>query len=147
MTPDEYIAQLPPDRRAAIEAVREVILNRLPDGYVETIAYEMLAYVVPLAVYPDTYNGQPALYVALASQKRYMSLYLMAVYADEGQRLRFEAAWRATGKRLDMGKSCVRFARLEDLPLDVVGDAIAAVPPKALLARIEAARAERRAPR
>ncbi len=147
MTPDEYIAQLPPDRRAAIEAVREVILNRLPAGYVETIGWGMLAYVVPLADYPDTYNGQPALYVALASQKRYMSLYLMAVYADEGQRLRFEAAWRATGKRLDMGKSCVRFARLEDLPLDVVGDAIAAVPPKALLARIEAARAERRAPR
>jgi len=137
----EYLAALPPDRREAIDAVRAVILDRLPEGYVEAFGYGMLTYVVPLAVYRNTYNGQPMMYAGLASQKRYMSLYLMAVYADEGQRASFEAAYKATGKRLDMGKSCVRFAKLEDLPLDVVGDAIAAVTPRALLARMEAASA------
>jgi hypothetical protein len=142
-----YLAALPPDRRQAIEAVRSVILEHLPDGYVEAFGYGMLVYIVPLEIYPNTYNGQPMMYAALASQKRYMSLYLMAVYGDEGQRASFEAAYRASGKRLDMGKACVRFAHLDDLPLDVVGDAIAAVAPATFLARVERARADREAVR
>jgi hypothetical protein len=139
----DYLNTLPPDRREAIDAVRAVILANLPEGYEEAFNWGMLAYQVPLADYPNTYNGQPMMYAALASQKRYMSLYLMAVYGDEGQRASFEAAYEASGKRLDMGKSCVRFAKLDDLPLDVVGDAIAALPPKLFLARVEAARTAR----
>ena len=140
-----YLAELPPDRREAIEAVRAVILDNLPEGYEEALAYGMVVYQVPLADYPNTYNGQPMMYAALASQKRHMSIYLMAVYGDEGQRASFEAAYRATGKKLDMGKACVRFAKLGDLPLDVVGTEIAAVPPKLFLRRIEAAQDARKA--
>jgi hypothetical protein len=138
-----YLAALPADRREAIDAVRAVILDNLPEGYEEAFGYGMLVYQVPLEVYPKTYNGQPMMYAALASQKRYMSLYLMAVYGDEGQRASFEAAYKASGKRLDMGKACVRFAKLDNLPLDVVGHAIAAVPPKQFLARVEAAQSAR----
>ena len=123
----EYLAGLPDDRREAISAVRAVILDRLPAGYVETMNWGMICYEVPLETYPDTYNGQPLAYAALASQKQHMSVYLTALYGDEARRERFEADYRATGKRLDAGKSCVRFRRLDDLPLDLVGDAIAAL--------------------
>ena len=94
----------------------------------------MLAYQVPLERYPDTYNGQPLLYAALASQKNHMAVYLMGIYGSDTLREKFESAYRATGKRMDIGKSCVRFRRLDDLPLDVVGDAIAAVSLDDLLA-------------
>ncbi len=94
----------------------------------------MIAYQVPLERYPDTYNGQPLLYAALASQKNHMAVYLMGIYGSDALREKFEAAYRATGKRMDIGKSCVRFRRLDDLPLDVVGDAIAAVSLDDLLA-------------
>ena len=86
----------------------------------------MIAYEVPLATYPDTYNGQPLMLAALASQKNHMAVYLSAIYGSEPLREEFEDAYRATGKRLDMGKSCVRFRRLDDLPLPVIGQAIAA---------------------
>ena len=124
---DEYIEGLPEDRRAAMSAVRDVILANLPDGLVETMNWGMITYEVPLSTYPDTYNGQPLAYAALASQKQYMSVYLMGVYGSDTVRVEFEDAYRATGKRLDMGKSCVRFKRLDDLPLDVVGRAVSAV--------------------
>ena len=127
-TVDEYLAELPDERRAAIEAVRNVILERLPDGYEETMNWGMIAYEVPLSVYSETYNGQPLMLAALASQKNHMAVYLSAVYADDDAREHFEEAYRETGKRFDMGKSCVRFRRLDDLPLDVIGDAIEAVP-------------------
>lgn len=124
-TVEEYLAGLPEDRRAAIAAVRGVVRANLPDGYQEVMGYGMITWVVPLATYPDTYNGKPFMYAALASQKRHMAIYLTAVYADEGRRTAFVEAWRATGKRLDMGKSCARFKRLEDVPLDVVAESIA----------------------
>ena len=123
-----YLEELPDDRRAAIAAVRAVILEHLPDGYRETMNWGMISYEVPLETYPDTYNGQPLMLAALASQKNHMAVYLSAVYADDEARERFEEAYRATGKRFDVGKSCVRFRRLDDLPLDVIGDAIGAVP-------------------
>ncbi|MFN8170421.1 MAG: DUF1801 domain-containing protein [Candidatus Nanopelagicales bacterium] len=126
-TVEEYLAELPTDRRDAMTAVRQVVVDRLPTGYVERMNWGMIAYEVPLETYPDTYNKQPLLYAALASQKAHMAVYLHGIYADEQLRERFEAAYRATGKRFDVGKSCVRFRRLDDLPLDVVGDAIAAV--------------------
>lgn len=124
---DEYLASLPEDRREALEEVRRVILERLPHGYVETMNWGMICYEVPLDTHPDTYNGKPLMYAALASQKNHMALYLTGIYADETARERFESDYRETGKRYDVGKSCVRFRRLEDLPLDVIGDAIGAM--------------------
>lgn len=122
---DEYLAGLPRDRREAISRVRSVILDRLPDGYAEEMRWGMISYEVPLSIQPDTYNGKPLMYAALASQKRHMAVYLSGVYADPEARADFERAYTATGKRFDMGKSCVRFRRLDDLPLDVIGDAVA----------------------
>lgn len=128
-TVEEYLAALPDDRRQAINAVREVILKNLPDGYREGFGFGMIGYVIPLERYPKTYNGQPLLYAALASQKNYMSVYLMGVYGSAEAADWFEREYRLTGKRLDMGKSCVRFRRLDDLPLDLVGQAIARYTP------------------
>jgi hypothetical protein len=141
-TVDGYLASLPPDRRDAVEAVRAVILENLPDGFAESVGHGMIAYVVPLSTYPDTYNGEPLTYAALASQKRHLSLYLMSVYGSEAIRERFEAEYRATGAHLDMGRSCVRFTRLADLPLDVVGRAIAAMTCAQFVAAAKAARSD-----
>lgn len=127
-TVGEYLEGLPRERREAILRVRAVILDRLPDGYEEEMRWGMISYEVPLAVQPDTYNGKPLMYAALASQKRHMAVYLSGVYADPEARADFERAYRASGKRFDMGKSCVRFRRLDDLPLAVIGDAIARYP-------------------
>ena len=123
----EYLAELPCDRGAALSSVRDTILANLPEGYEEVMNWGMVTYQVPLGVYPNTYNRQALMYAALASQKNHMAVYLSAIYSDEGARDRFEAAYKVTGKRFDVGKSCVRFKKLEDLPLDVIGDAIGAV--------------------
>ena len=136
-TVDQYLAELPEDRREAIARVRYVVLANLPDGVVEVMNWGMISYEIPLATYPDTYNGQPLMFAALASQKRHMALYLHSIYADEGERELFEQAYRKTGKRMDIGKSCVRFRNLADLPLDVVADAVAAVDVPAYLESYE----------
>ena len=124
----EYLAELDAGRREAIAAVRGVILDNLPDGYEEMMLFGMITYVVPLSVLADTYNGQPLMYAALASQKRHMAVYLTNVYADGSVEGWFRERYLATGKRLDMGKSCVRFRKLDDLPLELVGEAIAKTP-------------------
>jgi hypothetical protein len=126
----EYIAGLPEDRRSAIKAVRDVIRKHVPKGYAEGIESGCITWSVPLAVYPDTYNGQPLMYAALASQKNHMGLYLMCAYMNPPLRKKLEAGFRAAGKKLDMGKACVRFKKLDDLPLDVIGEVVAAVPMK-----------------
>ena len=144
ITVEDYLAELPDERRAALEVVRETILEHLPGGLVETMAWGMISYVVPLEVYPDTYNGEPLVHTALASQKQHMSVYLHAIYGDEQVREEFEEAYRATGKRYDVGKSCVRFRRLDDLPLDVVGDAVGSTSVKELIAQHERAMGARR---
>ena len=118
---------MPPDRREAIQAVRNEILRKLPDGYEERIGFGMIAYVVPLVIYPDTYHKQPLMYAALANQKNHMAVYLSAIYGSDSHRAKFEEAYAATGKRYDCGKSCVRFRQLDELPLEVVGDAIASM--------------------
>ena len=146
-TAAEYLAELPADRREALEAVRQVILTHLPDGLVETMAWGMICYVVPRDTFGDTYNGQPLVHTALANQKQYMSLYLHSIYGDEAMRERFEAAYLATGKRYDVGKSCVRFRRLEDLPLDVVGETIESASAEDLIAQHQRAMASRRSRR
>ena len=139
-TVDEYLAELPEDRRAALDSVREAILEHLPEGYEETIQHGMIGYVIPLEKYPVTYNGQPLVFAALASQKNYMSLYLMNIYGDTGTEQWFVDQYRASGKKLDMGKSCVRFKRLEDLPIDLVGAAIARTSVAEFIERYEASR-------
>ena len=127
-TVEQYLADLPEDRLDAIEEVREVILANLPDGYVEEMAYGMIGYVVPLEVCPDTYNGKPLGYMALASQKNHMAIYMNGIYMDDDLYEKFESEYKATDKRWDVGKSCVRFRKLDDLPLDVIGEAVAAIP-------------------
>jgi len=124
-TVETYLAELPDDRRVALGAVRDVILANLPAGFEEGMQYGMIGYYVPLERYPKTYNGEALSLGALASQKRHMSLYLMGVYGDAAEDTWFRERWESTGKRLEMGKSCVRFRRLEDVTLDVVGEAIA----------------------
>jgi hypothetical protein len=138
----EYLAALPEDRRKAIETVRQVILKNLDKDYEEGIQYRMIGYFVPHRVYPAGYHcdpKQPLPFAALASQKNYMSLYLMCVYGDSGPAQRFRDAWAKTGKKLDMGKSCVRFKKVEDLALDVIADAIRSVPAKKYIEYCEAA--------
>jgi len=122
---EEYLAGLPEERRLAIQTVRQTILDNLPDGFEETMNWGMITYQVPLETYPETYNGQPLMYAALASQKNHVAVYLMGIYIDQDAQKEFEDAYRATGKRYDVGKSCVRFKKLEDLPLPLIGKAIA----------------------
>ena len=136
----EYLAALPPDRRATVAAVRKVILEHLPRGFEEAMQYGMIGYRVPLARYPATYNGQPLAVAALAAQKGYTSLYLMNVYGDRATERWFADAFRKAGKKLDMGKSCVRFKSVDDLPLDVIGQAIARTSVEDFIASYEASR-------
>lgn len=140
-TVSEYLATLPDDRREALEAVRRTILDHLPDGLREEMSFGMIGYVVPLERYPETYNRQPLQLAALASQKNYMSLYLNHIYADPGARDWFTEAYRASGKRLDMGASCVRFRSLDALPLEVVAQAIGRTSVDQFIAVTEAAHA------
>ncbi len=144
-TVDEYLAGLPEERREAISKVREVILENLPDGYEEAMNWGMIAYEVPLTTYPETYNGQPLMYAALASQKNHMAVYLTGIYMDEEERAKFEADYRATGKRFDVGKSCVRFRKLDDLPLPVIAEAIRCLPADEYVARVKAVHSPRKA--
>ena len=135
-TVEAYLESLPPDRRDALGAVRDAILEQLPEGYEETMRWGMITYEVPLERSGPTYNGQPLMYAALASQKHHMAIYLTSVYADPARLERFRKAYEASGKKLDMGKSCVRFKRLDDLPLDVVGGTIADVDVDTFLAAV-----------
>ena len=143
-TVEEYLAALPEDRRAAISAVREVILANLDLQYAEAMQYGMIGYAVPHSVFPAGYHcdpKQPLPFAALASQKNYMSLYMMGLYCgcNEGGETDdarwFRDAWAQTGKKLDMGKACLRFRRLDDLALDVVAEAIRRVPVQRYLER------------
>ena len=122
----EYLAQLPDDRRAAIEAVRNVMKKNLPKGFEESMQYGMISYYVPHKIYPAGYHcdpKQPLPFAALASQKNYMSVYLMC-YMDETMDKSFRRAWAKSGKKLDMGKCCIRFKKVDDLALDVIAEAI-----------------------
>ena len=140
LTPEDYLAQLPDDRRRIVSAVRDVIRANLPPGFREGMAYGMIGWAVPLETYPDTSSGQPLGLAGLASQKRYVSLYLNHVYADPELEAWFRDRWSAAGKPLNIGKSCVRFTRLEDVPLDVIGEVIARADVATLVARHEAHR-------
>ena len=139
-TVDEYIKSLPDERREAIKGLRKVILDNLPKGYKEGMLWGMITYYIPLKDYPNTYNRQPLGYAALASQKNYNSLYLLTVYGDPKTEKWFKAQYKASGKKLDMGKSCVHFKKLDDLPVDLIAETIARTPKDAYIKRYEAAR-------
>ena len=136
----DYLAQLPAERRREIEIVRDAVNSALPAGYREEISYGMIGWVVPLDDYPETYNGQPLGYAGLAAQKNYNSLYLTCIYASEERTNRLRAAWQEAGKKLDMGKSCIRFRRADDLALDHVKREVASTTPAQFIAIYEAAR-------
>jgi len=141
-TVQQYLAELPEDRRAALSAVREVFLKNLDKGYTECMGYGMMGYAVPHSIYPAGYHcdpRQPLPFGGLASQKNYMSLYLMCLYGSPQQEQWFRDAWAKTGKKLDMGKCCIRFKKVEDLALDVIAEAIRRVPVKAYIEHYESA--------
>lgn len=141
-----YLKELPADRREAVEAVRAVVLRNLPKGYAEGMQYGMIGYFVPHEIYPPGYHcnpREPLTFASIASQKNHMAVYMMCVYGDENHRAWFLDAWAKTGKKLDMGKSCVRFKRIGDLPLDVIGKAIKRVSVKKFIEFYESAIGER----
>ncbi|MDP6580140.1 MAG: DUF1801 domain-containing protein [Vicinamibacterales bacterium] len=140
----EYLSALPVGRRKALTAVRKVIRANLPVGYEEAMNWGMITYQVPLATYPDTYNGQPLMYAALVSQKNHMAVYLTGIYTSQQTRDGFEAAYRATGKRFDVGQSCVRFKTLDDLPLPLIGETIASLPVSELVEAVRRATSSRK---
>jgi hypothetical protein len=126
LTVDDYLAALPEDRRTAIAEVRNLVLQNLASGFEEGIQYGMIGYYVPHQLYPAGYHcdpKQPVPFLGIASQKNYMSIYLMGLYV-QGDQDRFREAWLATGKKLDMGKACIRFKKLDQLALEVLADTI-----------------------
>jgi len=139
---EEYLAELPDDRREAISAVRATILKNLPKGYEEGMQYGMIGYYVPHSVYAPGYHcdpKQPLPFASLASQKNHMGFYFMCIYSNPELETWLRVAWAKTGKKLDMGKSCIRFKKLEDVPLKVVGQAIKKVPVKKFVEFYESA--------
>lgn len=139
-TVEEYLEELPEERREVVSAVRDMVLAHLPEGYEETMNWGMISYEVPLSRYPVTYNKQPLGYVALAAQKNYYSLYVMSCYQDSDDEAWLREEFQKAGKKLDMGKCCVRFKRVEDLPLEVIGEVISRTPPEATIERYEESR-------
>ena len=123
-TVEQYLAEIPDDRRADVEMVRETILANLPEGFVETMRWGMITYEVPLDTYPETYNGQPLMFLALAAQKNHLALYLTNVAFMPGGEERFKARYLETGRKLDMGRSCLRFKTADDLATDLVAETI-----------------------
>jgi hypothetical protein len=152
-TVDAYLRSLSEDRRAAISAVRDVILKNLDTAYEEGMQYGMIGYFVPHRIYPKGYHcdpKQPLPFAALGSQKNYISLHLMSLYSGSGdgspanQHAQwFREAWEKTGKKLDMGKACIRIKKVDDVPLDLIGEAIRRVPASVYIAFWEAALAHR----
>lgn len=140
-TVEDYLAALPADRREALTAIRDTVNANLDDGFAEGMEYGMVTWGVPLERYPTTYNGKPLGVVSLASQKNHMALYLMCLYADDGLEEWFRQQYVDRQMRLDMGKSCVRFKSLDEVPLDVLAELLRRVTPEQHIARYEESRA------
>lgn len=140
MTVTAYLAGLSPERRAAVAAVRRVIKRHLPRGYREAMNWGAITYEVPLRAYPTTYNGQPLCYAAVAAHKAHVSLYLMVAYGNPALAQRLREGFRKAGKRLVMGKACIRFRSADDLALDTIAEVIASTPMERYIAAAEAVR-------
>lgn len=142
LTVDQYVKELPADRRAVISAVRQVFLKHLNKGFEERMSYGMIGYCVPHSIYPAGYHcdpNQPLPFAGIAAQKNAYSVYLFCIYADADEGMKFRKAWAATGKKLDMGKSCIRFKKLEDCALDVIADTLKRVTVDSHIAQYEKA--------
>jgi Domain of unknown function (DU1801) len=139
-TVDAYLAELLPERRAVVATVRDIVNAHLPPGYEENMNWGMISWEIPLSRYPVTYNKQPLSFAALAAQKNSYSLYLMAVDGGSERERQLRDAAAALGRKLDMGKCCVRFKQPDHLPLQAIGALIASVPVEAYIAQYEAAR-------
>jgi hypothetical protein len=137
-TPEAYLNELPPERAAFVSRLRDLVNANLPAGYVERMSWGMIGWEVPLETYPGTYNGQPLVYAGLAAQKNYTALYLNCVYASEARAERLRAAWAAAGRKLDMGKSCLRFKGPEDVAEQVLAETIRSIPVERFIAEYEA---------
>ena len=140
----QYLAALPADRRAALSAVRKVINDNLPEGYEEGMQFGMIGWCVPLSLYPAGYGGNPKVplpFIALASQKSGMVLHCIGLYLDPTLSAWFTSEYQKSGQKLDMGKGCVRFKKLEDLALDVIGRTVARISAAQHIAIYQAARA------
>ena len=142
-TVEQYLAELPDDRRVDVKAIRDMVLENLPAGYIETMRWGMITYEVPLDIYPDTYNGQPLMFLALAAQKRHLALYLTNVAFVPGGEERFKARYLETGKKLDMGRSCLRFKSADDLASELVAETIRSTPLDESIGGYEASHANR----
>jgi Domain of unknown function (DU1801) len=125
--PAQYIASLPVDRAKTIETVRTLVNEHIARGYDECLVWGTIGWTIPLSRYPDTYNKQPICYVALSSQKNYCSLYLMGAFWSASQLEQLKEAFKAAGKKLDMGKCCVHFESPDDLSLEAIGKLISAI--------------------
>lgn len=136
-TPEEYLEELSEDRRQTISAIRDLILENLPEGYVESMNWGMLSYEIPLERYPNTYNNQPLGYLALAAQKNHNALYMMSVYQNPEKEQKLREAFKREGKKLDMGKSCIRFKKADDLPLLTIAELVSATTPDEFIRRYE----------
>jgi len=142
-TVSAYLNSLPEEQREVIVTLRRLILEHLPDGYEECMRFGMISYEIPLSRYPKTYNNQPLGYVGLGAQKNHFGLYLMCLYANEERLKWMREEFEKAGKKLDMGKACVRFRKLDDLPLDVIGQVVETATPDEYIRRYEELRAEK----
>ena len=126
---DAYLEALEPDRRAVLGPVVDLVRSAVPSGYEEAVSHGMPTWSVPLRRLPTTYNGEPLMYAGVAAQKRHSSLYLMGLYADpeSGRDEEFRRRWTATGRKLDLGKSCLRFRTPDDLDADLVREVLGAL--------------------
>ncbi len=131
MTPETYIDLLPFGRKEAVQKIRETILANLPEGFIETIGYGMIAYVVPHSVYPSGYHCDPKLplpFINLASQRNYIALYHMGLYADKEMLDWFVNEYpKYSQLKLDMGKSCIRFKKPDQIPFELIGELVAGI--------------------
>jgi uncharacterized protein YdhG (YjbR/CyaY superfamily) len=141
-TVNSYLAALPAEQRKVLSAVRATIRKNLPSGYEEVLHGKIISYVVPLSRFPKTYNGQALWYVALAVQKNYYTIHMMAPYGSPKELAKIQAGFKKAGKKLDMGKACIRFKKLRDLPLDVIGESVAGVPLEEYISRYIALKGE-----
>jgi hypothetical protein len=139
---DAYLSKLPEEKRKVVKTMRALVRKHLPKGYAETFEYGMPCYVVPLSTYPDTHNGKPLWYAGIAAQKNHYAFYLVGPYQDSKLRKQLEDAFKKAGKKLDMGKSCLRFKQIEDVPLDAIAGVIAALPVAKYIAAYEKVKAE-----
>jgi hypothetical protein len=142
-TPDEYINSLPEDRKVSIEKLRNVILKNLPKGFQEGMNYGMLGYYVPHSIYPKGYHCKPTdplPFMGFASQKNSINFYHMGIYANAALYDWFVAEYpKYSSRKLDMGKSCVRFKKFEDIPFELIGELVTKISVEDWIATYESA--------